>query len=121
MAEEKLKCFGDLLKESLGNRTDMQESNTPATDNELNSAERAAILEKVAKSIPKAPAQPPSVGSDTSEDLSTVPFGVLLERTAKIRSELDSNDYEAEDKIREKVIEQSKMNLVEDIMKGFRF
>ena len=119
--EEKLKTIGELLKESLGNRTDIPEKTKPEVDNELSDAERNAILEKVAKSIPKDPAQPPSAGSDTSEDLSTVPFGVLLERTVKIQEDLAKNEHVEDDKLREHVIKKSKIDMVENIMKGFQF
>ena len=115
---EKLKNFGELLQESLAIRGDGP-TEAPITDTELSDAERNAILEKVAESKKAGSAKPPLAGSDQPEDDATIPFGVLLERTIKLRSEIDTNDHKAEDDIRESVIEKSKVDMIDSLMKGF--
>ena len=114
--EEKLKTFGELLKETVELRKDEPVSDSSIT---LSDAERNAILEKIADRT-ETPAQPPSAGASGTEDSSTVPFGVLLEKTIKIRSEMDEADISKDDEIREAVISKSKIDMVEQIMKGLR-
>ena len=113
--EEKLKNFGELLKETLGNRgEDIQESSDPNT---LSDADRNAILEKVAGQKEDS-IKPPSIES-AGKDNSLDSFGSLLSRTIAIQENLKKDDNSQDDEIREKVIEKSKFSMIEDMLRVF--
>jgi len=120
MAEERLKTFGDLLKESIGQRMDGGEDIVPVDDPIMMSDEdRAAIFEKLAGKklgVDKLKAEPVK---ESSEDMSGLPFGELLERTIKMRSEVEKVDVSADDEIREAIIEKSKVDMVDGLMRRF--
>jgi hypothetical protein len=113
--EQKLKTFGELLKETLGGRTDLSQE-VVGDDTTLSDADRNAILEKVASQKKETPAQSPSVGA-SSEDDTLVPFGVLLERTIALQENLKKEEVSEKDDIREEVIKRSNLKLGEDLMK----
>ena len=118
--EEKLKNFGELLKETLGGRSEELPAVQESSSTQLTDAERNAILGKISK-VGETIAQPPSAVDSQNEDSGAVPFGVLLERTVKLQEELKNEDHSKDDEIREKVIEKSKLDMIGKMMKGFGF
>jgi hypothetical protein len=120
--EEKLKTFGELLQETIGQRMDGGDEIKPVDDPvTLDDSERTAILEKLVTTKPKSGKTEVKqvVTETTGEDLSKVPFGELLERTIKARADNVEEDNGIDEEIREAVMEKSKMDMVGDLMSRF--
>lgn len=115
--EEKLKTFGEMLKESLATRGEELPAATPeASSVELTDAERNAILARVAATKKDTPAQPPSVGN-SGQDETLVPFGVLLERTVELQGKLRTEEESESEELREAIISKSKVDFTEEMLK----
>ena len=119
MSEDKLENFGTLLKKSLENRGEDIGSTSDETVT-LSDSERSIILEKLVHKDKDASAQPPSADG-SSGDTAMASFGTLLEQTVEIQENMRKDDHKEEDKVREKVIEKSKMDMVGKMMKSFGF
>ena len=87
------------------------------SDNIIDAAERAAILEKVVKVTEKTSAKPPSAEANINEDTSLASFGTLLEQTVALQEKLKKDTSSADNDLHAEIIKKSKMYLAEDMMK----
>lgn len=85
------------------------------TEPTVDAGTRGAILEALASKA-KAKEAPKKVSSSDEVD-ETTPFSELLERSLAKRNEVNEEDVKASDDIRQKAINESKVDMVGDIMK----
>jgi len=86
----------------------------------LENSERDAILRQVFKPKPATTEkknESPSHSSDEGADASKKTFGSLLEESLSLREEAE--DTTEIDEAREEMIKRSRVDLVQDMMKGF--
>lgn len=115
--EEKLKSFGDLLKETLGNRAGGEEV-TPIEEGstQMSDEDRKAIFSKLAQVAPKE--DKPAVSRETSVNEGAADsFGSLLEQAIHAHAEVDKEDTEVASEIREAIVDKSRIDFTEEMMK----
>ena len=87
------------------------------TEPTVDAGTRGAILEAlVAKTKAKETPKKSAGVSGTEFDEST-PFSTLLEESIKKRTEIDEEDVKADDEVRDRVIRESKVDMIDGLMK----
>jgi len=119
--EEKLKNFGELFQETMKNRGIAIPESANSSEQILESSEREAILEKLASHTTPSSQAKETITPTSNEDLSSLSFGELLERTLNERAKVENKEVDAKEEIRENVLKKvsNKINMIGDLMKSF--
>jgi len=87
------------------------------TEPTVDAGTRGAILEALAAKAKAKEAPKKSVGVSNTEFDESTPFSTLLEESIKKRSEAVNEDAIANDEARNRVIKESKVDMIDGLMK----